>query len=288
MSSDIFSSEAARNHVHLVTFRAEGAGCPLFCFPGAGGDVEIFRDLVAALPKGYPIYGIDMRWLCEVAPQVSIGQIAAYYLNLIRNRQKGPYFFCGYSFGGLVAYEMAVRLSRIGDGEHAQLVALLDAANPAMLSNLSGTQSVQFVGTYFKDRLKKYALDLLRGDLKAFIRRGFVFVFNRTKRLFIRPMKFGCRLLNRPLPRNFLDDRGFVRAWRTYVPPTYPGRIVCFRVEERGAEYDRDVSMGWNACVQGGVEIHVSPGGHLDMMNMPSVLAIADTLAPYLDGGVAG
>ena len=46
--------------------------------------------------------------------------------------------------------------------------------------------------------------------------------------------------------------------------------------------------MGWNACVQGGVEIHVSPGGHLDMMNMPSVLAIADSLAPYLDGGVAG
>src|SRR6267378_1618576 len=163
----------------LMPFRATGAGSPLFCFPGSGGNVHVFREMIAALPEGQPVYAIDMEWLCEAAQDFTIEQLAAFYLDVIRKIQKsGPYYFCGYSFGGLVAYEMAMRL--INEGDSTSLVALLDAPNPALLSNLSEADSVQFRKTYLIDRLKKYGRQLVRGDIEGFMGRGLAFVVSRT------------------------------------------------------------------------------------------------------------
>jgi len=61
--------------------------------------------------------------------------------------------------------------------------------------------------------------------------------------------------------------------------------VVCFRVQDRGPEHDRDPSMGWNNCAMGGVQVHVVPGDHADMMRMPTVRAVADVLATYLERG---
>jgi thioesterase domain-containing protein len=43
--------------------------------------------------------------------------------------------------------------------------------------------------------------------------------------------------------------------------------------------------MGWDASAIGGVQVHVVPGRHVDMMKMPYVRVIADRLATYLDSG---
>ncbi len=175
MTKSIFSSGAATRASHIVPFRTSGAGSPLFCFPGSGGNADVFQHMAAALPEGQPVYAIDLEWLCEAHEDFTIEQIAAFCLDHIRTIQRcGPYYFCGYSFGGLVAYEMAMRL--IGEGDDASLVALLDAPNPAQLSNLSATDSLNFRKTYLIDRFKEYGLQLARGDLKAFTARGLVFV----------------------------------------------------------------------------------------------------------------
>ncbi len=36
----------------------------------------------------------------------------------------------------------------------------------------------------------------------------------------------------------------------------------------------------------GGVQVHVIPGSHVDMMSLPSVRTIADKLAMYLDSSL--
>ncbi len=161
---------------------------PLFCFPGSDGGVQVFREMVAVLPEGQPVYGIDMGWLCEIAANFTVEEIAAFYLKIIRNVQKaGPYYFCGYSFGGLVAYEMARLL--IDEGDEASLVAMFDAPNPAMMSNLSKKQSIQFHKTYLLDRLGNYAGDLLRGDIRSFNERGSKFIMSRIKRIIVPAIK---------------------------------------------------------------------------------------------------
>ena len=96
-------------------------------------------------------------------------------------------------------------------------------------------------------------------------------------------IKLGFRILNRPLPPHFrANDPGFLKAWRSFVPKPYPNSLVCFRTEERGPEHDLDPTMGWGASARGGVRVHVVPGGHVDMMRMPSVGTLADNLAIYL------
>lgn len=283
MAVEVFAAPIAQSHI--VPFRTSGAGPPLFCFPGSGGSVHVFREMVAALPEGRPVYGIDMEWLCDTRENFTVEEIAAFYLKIIRNVQKtGPYYFCGYSFGSLVVYEMARRL--INEGDCAGLVALLDAPNPAMRSNFSRKESAQFRRRYLRDRLGKYAGNLLQGDIRAFTNRGSAFIVSRTKRIFVPAIKFGFQLLNKPQPIVVrANDPGFLRAWRAYVPSSYPNSVVCFRVQDRGSEYDTDPTMGWDACATGGVQVHVVPGGHLDMMRMPCVRVIAEQLAVYLNNG---
>ena len=271
------------DHSHLVPLRTSGSGPPMFCFPGSGGNVFIFREMVTALREGSPVYGINMEWLCESRQDFTVEQIAAYYLDVIRSiQERGPYYFCGYSFGGLVAYEMARLLNDTDDG--AKLVALLDTPNPALISNLSKADSAQFRKTYLLDRLKKYSVHLMRGELRSLVSRGVAFVTSRTGWFFMPAIKRALQIANRPLPIVLRsNDPGFLRAWNSYVPKTYAKDIVCFRVDERGPEHERDPSMGWEACVTGGIRVHVVPGGHVDMMTAPSVYVVADRLADYLD-----
>src|SRR5579863_396472 len=161
---NVFDSATPTVEGHVVALRTSRAGLPLFCFPGAGGNIHIFGELIAALPNGGPVYGIDMEWLCDVKGDFTVEQMATFYLKVVRGVQKnGPYHFCGYSFGGLVAYEMAKRLK--DQGESVKLLALLDAPNPALMSNLTADESAQFRRKYLSDRLGKYAGDLVRGDI---------------------------------------------------------------------------------------------------------------------------
>jgi thioesterase domain-containing protein len=278
---DIFDRVAPAES-HVIPLNESVAGLPLFCFPGAGGNVYIFREMIAALPKRRPVYGIDMEWLCDAKGDFTVEAIATFYLKVIRSVQRqGPYYFCGYSFGGLVAYEMATRL--VEQGDSVGLVALLDAPNPALMLNLSASESAQFRKKYLSDRLGKYARDLLRGDVRSFSQRGMAFIVSRFGRPLLPAIKSGFRLLNKPIPAAIQsNDPGFVRAWHAYIPSTYSGTVTCFRVEERGPEHGSDPTMGWTACANGGVQVHVVPGGHVDMMKMPSVGVIAEELAAYL------
>jgi thioesterase domain-containing protein len=268
---------------HLVPLRTSGTGSPLFCLPGSGGDVDIFREMVTALREGQPVYGINMEWLIEASQDFTVEQVATFCLEVVRKIQKeGPYCFCGYSFGGLVAYEMARQLSDGNDS--ARLVALLDAPNPALVANLSEADSAQFRKTYLFDRLKKYGLHLMRGEIKSFTGRGLAFVTSRAGQFFMPAIKKAFRIINQPLPIVLRsNDPGFLKAWNSYVPKNYSKEIVCFRVEERGPEHGPDPSMGWEACVNGRIRVHVVPGGHVDMMSVPSVSVVANKLSDYLD-----
>ena len=171
MTNDIFASPAAKDHSHIVQFRTEGNGSPLFCFPGSGGNVYIFRELIGALPEGQPVYAIDMEWLCDTTQEFSVEQLAAFCLDQIRKIQKfGPYYFCGFSFGGLVAFEIALRL--IDEGDSARLVALLDAPNPALISNLSEADFAHFRKTYLIDRTQEIRPSVGAGRYQGLCEQG--------------------------------------------------------------------------------------------------------------------
>ena len=95
----------------LITLK-EGDGLPpIFFIHGVGGNlVEI---LPTARRVTYPgaVIGVRARGVVRgETPHTTIEAMAADYLREIKKRQpNGPYYLCGYSSGGLVAFEIARR-----------------------------------------------------------------------------------------------------------------------------------------------------------------------------------
>jgi amino acid adenylation domain-containing protein len=101
-------SEREPSFSHLVRLR-QGTGRPVFIVHGIFGNVLQLKELADLLSTARPIYAIQARGADpRQEPHGSIAEMVAAYIEAIRQVQpKGPYALAGYSFGGLVAYEMA-------------------------------------------------------------------------------------------------------------------------------------------------------------------------------------
>jgi amino acid adenylation domain-containing protein len=111
---------------YLVPLRPEGTGRPLFIVHGIFGNVLQLAALARRVDTDRPIHAIQARGADLLQePHASIAEMVEAYVDAIRKRQPdGPYALAGYSFGGLVAFEMARRLRELG--EEVELLALFE------------------------------------------------------------------------------------------------------------------------------------------------------------------
>jgi amino acid adenylation domain-containing protein len=105
----------------LVPLRDAGDREPLFLVHPAGGSVFGYLDLVRRLEPGRPVYGLQ-----ALSPgPADVGEVAERYLAEIRKVNPGrSWHLAGWSFGGLIAFEMARRLRAAG--EEVASLALID------------------------------------------------------------------------------------------------------------------------------------------------------------------
>src|SRR5437667_8341863 len=99
---------------------------PIFIAHGLSGVVQ-FSELSKYIETDHPIYGIQAKGIDgSEEPFDRVEDMAAYYLETLAEIcPAGPYILIGYSFGGLVALEMAQRLTAAG--KSIALLVLLDA-----------------------------------------------------------------------------------------------------------------------------------------------------------------
>jgi pimeloyl-ACP methyl ester carboxylesterase len=109
----------------LLPIRASGTRPPLFCVHPIGGLAWCYMPLVRYMPREFPLYGLQAQGLDgKTEPHQSIQEMAEAYIKEIRTVQEsGPYYLLGWSFGGLVAQEMAVQLQSVGE-EIAALIIM--------------------------------------------------------------------------------------------------------------------------------------------------------------------
>src|SRR5262249_8610187 len=130
----------------LVPLQTTGRRTPIFCIHPAGGLAFCYSEFVTHFGPDQPVYALQDSGLMLAEPlAVSIEAMAASYIDAIRAVQPhGPYQLLGWSFGGLVAYEMAHQLG--DDGEKIALLVLLDTKIPDVAETSSPTEAELIAG----------------------------------------------------------------------------------------------------------------------------------------------
>lgn len=105
-----------------VVFR-DGKGLPLVLVHPVGGDVFCYGDLCRVLEPGYPIWALPVDQALR-AGSPTVEETAARYLERVERSGRSPGVVCGWSFGGVVAYEMGRQSAASG---RPLPVMLLDA-----------------------------------------------------------------------------------------------------------------------------------------------------------------
>jgi thioesterase domain-containing protein len=96
-----------------------------------GGTVLCYRELAQQLGGEHAIWALEAPGVEDGEPLCTIEALAGLYVDAIRAvRPAGPYLLGGWSFGGLVALEMARLLEEAG--EEVPLVALVDTSTPGL------------------------------------------------------------------------------------------------------------------------------------------------------------
>jgi amino acid adenylation domain-containing protein len=290
-------SENQQGLTSLVTIQPGGSKTPFFCVHGGAGTVLLFNSLARHLAPERPVYGLQARGLYgRDLPHDNVEEMAAHYVKEMRVVQAhGPYLLGGWCFGGVVAYEIAQQLRRMG--ETVDALVMFDAPSSPdhypPKTDATGLEVADSQRTPPQSRWRQFCSLSSRGKFD-YISRRVVDRMVRTTRLLYRSVRgisrrLLCRiyiLLRQPLPdniRNYYFLYINTIAEMKYRPKPYSGDMVVFRSQ---GPYP-DPNLGWSRFVSGAIashEIQVNTAHHRALMQEPAVLTVIEILKRYLAG----
>jgi len=265
--------------------KTAGRRPPLFLVHQVGGHVYTFRPLVRELGGDQPLYALRSRGIEPgEEPITTIEEMAAHYLDLVRQEQRdGPYFLGGASMGGMVAFEMARRLTAAG--EEVALLTLMDTpcgdqmppredaadAVAAVLAQRTGRspdaaalRDAAGGSPEDVDRLFDLALESLGGGDGS----------GELPEDGWDPAE--ARRLARVLAHN-------AAALYAYEPQPWDGELTFYRAADRRPGDPPRPELPWIELARGGTRVVIVPGDHLSMHQPPQVETLGDHLRRALD-----
>src|SRR5262249_47163595 len=280
----IRSSEGSLRCSPLVALQSAGPKPPFYCVHPGGGSVLGYLDLAHCLGSDQPFYGLQSPALeGEDELYNSIEEMAGRYVREIRSVQpRGPYFIGGWSLGGVVAFEMAHQLTKLG--ERVALLALIDSYTPTNDRDISRLENeTELIAMFLRDfraRSGKNAPELSTEQLYGIDSdRLLGYLLVEAKWLGVVPPDAGLQEIGR-----LLDVfKANMIALKTYRPSTYPGRITLFRAERSSRNLLADNTSGWGAVTNSPIDVHLIPGSHYTMVARPNVRVLAEKLALCLE-----
>lgn len=114
----------------LVPLRASGSRRPLFCIHPVSGSAYAYSGLVQLLNADQPVYGFEAPGFDnDRSPISSLARLSEQYCDILLEFQPtGDFQLLGWSFGGTLAFDMAVRLTAAG--AHVARLIIVDASLP--------------------------------------------------------------------------------------------------------------------------------------------------------------
>jgi acyl transferase domain-containing protein/thioesterase domain-containing protein len=275
----------------LVEIQPKGSKTPIFCIHPAGGNSFCYLNLVNYLGPDQPIYGIEDPNINQNLKSVSFQEKVTYYLKLIESVQPiGPYFLLGYSYGGNMAFEMAVQLKK-QNKEVASLI-MLDSFPPVSYKEIAVEDTRllaaiwHMVGLMFNKKSRPW-LDELK-------------IVEPKKQLEYVLKQLQTDASGIALPNHFLNTQLLKAAMNNFrelrynVPnEAYSGQITYFWAKEKIPESlsqllnykipDDLLGGGWSQLSTQPVKTYFVPGHHFTMFSEANYPILATALKDCID-----
>ncbi|MEM9917682.1 MAG: amino acid adenylation domain-containing protein [Bacteroidota bacterium] len=274
--------KGALNYSSLIAIKATGSKPPVYLVHGAGLHILMYEMLSRYMDADQPIYALQARGLDgREEPLDRIEEIAAHYIGeILQQNPFGPYAIAGYSFGGLIAFEMARQLRQMG-----KEVMMLGVFDTVVRQSITGQESISYYQqlsnlgkkvSWNLSLLARRPLDGLRYKSKSLQMRWkrWKYQLNRTE--------------DQPKPSSTVDHNARVdqcnkRAFEQYRIQPYGGDLHLFRAKERRFYVNDFEFLGWRPFIEGAIKVNEIPGDHLHLFDPPHGETFARILQQTLD-----
>ena len=273
--SRLIETTQRNNWSCLVPIKPTGTKPPLFLIHGDGLNVLVFKSFSQYVDKDQPIWGIQAKGLDgKSLPEDSIQAIAAEYLIEIEALYpNGPYNFAGYSFGGLVAYELAKQLK--AKDKIVNFIGILDTniSNESFYHEGNTGVSKKILRQFSK--LTFIAESFLTRPVDTFKYQQFI-IKRKLEELLV---KLGMKQYTVELDQFSHEDlilQNLTKAYQNYTMQKQPVKVDLFRCKIRPYFVEDPVYLGWKKYATEGVEIVEVPGDHKTFLFPPNDKVFAD------------
>jgi amino acid adenylation domain-containing protein len=241
----IRDTEVEKMSAPIVRIQPNGSRGSIYGIGAVDGEVIVFRGLALELGLDQPLYGLQPFRL--LGPLATVERLAAAYIEELRKTgETEPFCLLGYSFGGLVAVEMARQLQ--SKGVAPPLVLLIDTAYPA------GCRANEA----WSERFERYRFlwkQVVRG-------RGVSHFVERVKYGFAQLAHQASSTSGIPLPNSANDVSSLqLLASESYRIKSYGGRVHLFRAETQIEFLAGGEDLGWSGVLSDLV-VEAVPGDH--------------------------
>jgi acetoacetyl-CoA synthetase len=236
-----------------VLRKGDGSEPPLYLVHGVYGDVDGYRGLCEHLDTRSTVRGIEGSLIDASGRAKTVPEIAAEHVAALRGfQEEGPLRLAGFSFGGLVAFEMARLLAQ--EGRTPEHLALLDVRPP-------------------KGSLTRFEALLRKASTLIAL---FIPVFHdRTLGQAIRD-----RFRKRTVTSERAALQGGVAVYDDYRWDRYDGPVTCFRARVR-LPVIMCLMFAWRR-VAPGLRVVDVPGEHDDLLDAKHAARLAHRVSQAL------
>jgi acetoacetyl-CoA synthetase len=261
----LMAEEAPAKFNPLVHLKEGGAGEPLFIVHGVGGTVFDLAPLGKEIESDGPVYAIQARGIDgQDTPITSIHEMADYYVEAIRDVTNGPYRLAGYSFGGMVAVEMARRLG----AENVETLILLDSfAHPQTWPKASRYQvRAAKLLRQIRNKAKnpRDLLNLVSRKLRRSASAGQQDPANDNRLVALRDW-LGTVRADLPAPLREARIAGS-KALLAYWPKPYAGKVTFLKARAFSDTFPMSPRGVWQNQVAG-MDVRMLSGSHASIVN---------------------
>jgi thioesterase domain-containing protein len=275
----------------LVEVRRGGTGTPIYFPPGALGDMLVTPTIRDALPENVPVYAF--RQPLDAPLDASMEAMAARFCADLETLQPaGAVSLVGYSFAGLLAFEMARQLK--SRGRKIKLLVIFDtgpdlsagggargAATRAwlVLKNLPVWIHEDLIRSLDRDTVGR-----LRRSLQKHVRARFRY---RSAVPGFVPKVEHLFDVSHWSPGLYALVENNLKILGAFEYRPYDGDIVLFRARARPLLHPQTWDLGWQPLARS-VRVIPSPGNHHTLMHDPHVHYVARGLGAIVRASESG